>query len=51
MLVNILLFIFASGFVATVALGHVLLVTALWPGTPGEPIKARAEDVSGGVVQ
>jgi hypothetical protein len=39
MLVNVLLFIFVAGFVATVALGQVLLVVALWPGTPGEPVK------------
>ena len=49
MLVNILLFIFVAGFVATVALGHVLLVAALWPGTPAEP--GNAERVTGVVVQ
>jgi len=50
MLVNILLFIFVAGFVATVALGHVLVVAA-WPGTPGAPVTAHAEEVAGGVIQ
>jgi len=46
MLVNILLFIFVAGFVATVALGHVLLVAALWPGTPAEPGMPSASPAS-----
>ena len=50
MLVNILIFIFVAGFVATVALGHVLVVAALWPGTPGAPVTAHAEEVAGGVI-
>jgi len=31
MLVNILLFTLVGGFVAVVALGHVLLFNAIWP--------------------
>jgi hypothetical protein len=51
MLVNVLLFIFVAGFVATVALGHVLLVAALWPGTPGGPVRAPIDTVAGARVQ
>jgi hypothetical protein len=37
MFVNILLFTFVSAFLAIVALGHVLLVTAIWPGAFKKP--------------
>jgi len=50
MLVNILLLIFVGSFVATVALGHVLLVAALWPGTPGTP-RRMPKQVAGSVIQ
>ena len=47
MFVNILFFAFLSAFTAIVALGHVLLITAIWP----ELFKIRRdqlETVSGG---
>jgi hypothetical protein len=39
MLANILLFVFVGSFIAIVALGHVLLVTAIWP----EPFRIRRD--------
>ena len=39
MFANILLFVFVTSFVAIVALGHVLLITAIWP----EPFRIRRE--------
>jgi hypothetical protein len=37
MLVNILVFAFVDAFVAIAALGHVLLLLAIWPVWPDRP--------------
>jgi len=39
MFANILLFVFVGSFTAIVALGHVLLITAIWP----EPFRIRRD--------
>jgi hypothetical protein len=37
MVVDILIFIFIASFIAIVAVGHALLVAAIWPAPPEAP--------------
>jgi hypothetical protein len=43
MVIDILIFIFIVSFIAIVALGHALLVAALWPAPPEVPGEARRD--------
>lgn len=47
MLANILIVVFVSSFLAVVALGHVLLITAIWPG-PARPRRQPHLNTIGG---
>lgn len=47
MLANILVGTFISVFIAIVALGHVLLITAIWPGLLGKGCEQRSDTVAG----
>jgi len=46
MLLNILLTTFVTAFVAIVILGHVLLVTALWPNALGKRRESHANTLA-----
>ena len=46
MLLNLLLTTFVTAFVAIVALGHVLLVTALWPDGPDKRREPHRDTVA-----
>jgi len=43
MVIDILIFIFIASFIAIVALGHALLVAAIWPAPPKAPSKAHRD--------
>jgi hypothetical protein len=46
MLLNILLTTFVTAFVAIVVLGHVLLITALWPNALGKRRESHDDAVA-----
>lgn len=48
MFANILLFVFVGSFIAVVALGHVLLITAMWPDSFKIPRDPHLDTVPGG---
>ena len=43
MVIDILIFIFIVSFIAIVALGHALLVAAIWPAPPEAPRDAHRD--------
>jgi hypothetical protein len=47
MIANILLFAFVGAFVAIAALGHGLLITAIWPNLLGSPLEPHRDTASG----
>ena len=47
MVIDILIFIFIASFIAIVALGHALLVVAIWPAPPKAPSDAHRDTAAG----